>query len=394
MSAIEFTDRRDDRFFRGKDTPGRSRTQIRAEEAGAWSQDLETSVYGEDLWTLPGKDGKGKDCGVWGPRRFCESENAHIQFGPHRCGNRGCPDCWSTWARDRAVAITARMSARRISAPDGEKRAIHGQVSPPEDTVQTRQDAYDMWRESYQLAEGKGVRGGASILHCYRVKDEIKDLIELERERDEYEGGDWKWVREHERHWRDLVYWSPHVHVIGWVGSNDVKPGDTDADDGWVWKNIRSLEPQYLHQAEGYEDVGGLSMYLLSHMTYEAEETKQGIRWFGELSNASFNPEEPLTQTAWQTVQRRSEEAVGGTYGDDEEEETPMCEHDGCEHPTHDIYQDGRDYLEQRGDHLTEEGFNRLNTAIMWAMQEIHPPPGLKKPTTDQQCIESFDAML
>lgn len=401
VSSTGFVDRRPDSWLKTVDG-SRSRAQQRADVRdgeGAWSEDLESSVFGETTWTLPGKHESGPKCGEWAPRRFCEAENAHINMGQHECGNRGCPKCWVTWARDRATFITAKLGARRHAAEQGEKRAIAASVSPPEGSVQTVQDVYGMIGEGYEIAKSKGVRGGVAILHCYRIKDAVQRDIEVAREHGNFEGGDWKFVREDRRHWRDLTYWSPHVHIVGWVGSNDVEQGRSEEDDGWVWKNFEhpetgrySLKPFYIRQDDGYEDMARHTMYLLSHGTYQADEQKQCIRWFGSLYNGGWSPEDELTRTEWDTIQRRAEKALGGEIEDDDAE-APTCSHDDCEHPTHKIWK-APDYLEQRGNHLTEEGYNRINTAFLWAKGDLEPPPGLKHPRREAHAWDALNALL
>lgn len=367
-----------------------------SEERGAWSQDLETAVYGEQEWIIPGMGESGDDCGRWWPENFCD-EHAHIDLQRHECGRRSCghTGCHSRWMREKAVAITVRMGAARYAAAEGEKRAIHGIVSPPEESVTTIEDFYDMIGDAYDLAKEKGVRGGVAVPHGYRIKDEIKDIAEAKREKGEFVGGDWKFARECDRHWRDCVYWSPHVHIIGWVGSNDVQEGDSEGDDGWVWHNRRSLEEFHLTREDGYDDMIGLAHYLMSHVTLQKGEGRQAYRWFGELSAASFSPQQELSEGTLTAIQRRAERVAGcppgeeegdGAAGDEEAEECPVEE---CEGELVSIW-DAEAFMEQNGDELTEGEYDRLMTANLWRRGEIEPPPGLKRPKTEQDAREAF----
>jgi hypothetical protein len=250
--------------------------------------------------------------------------------------------------------------------------------------------------DAYELAKEKGVRGGAAIPHGYRIKDEIQDLIAVKREQGEFEGGDWKYVRECDRHWRDLVYWSPHVHIVGWVGSNDVGEGDTESDGGWVWQNHRSLEEFHLTREDGYDDVIGLSHYLMSHVTLEKGEGRQAYRWFGELAPASFSPEQALSEGTLTALERRAEEVAGVTVEEEGEgdagEDRDPCPVEDCDGELISIWEADA-FLEQNGDELTQTEYDRLVTAKMWRRGEIEPPPGLKRPQNEQQARETFQAL-
>lgn len=381
----------------GPDRSGRS--SRREKPRGAWSQTLDESIYGEQEWIIPGMGESGDDCGRWWSEAFCD-EHAHIKHKRHKCGRRSCANkgCHARWIREKAVAICTRLGAARYAAEEGEKRAIHGYVSAPEGSVTTIEGFYDFVKEAYTLAKKKGVRGGVAIPHGYRVKKEIQDLIAVKREQEEFEGGDWKYVRECDRDWRDLVYWSPHVHVIGWVGSNDVGEGDPDSDDGMVWQNRRSLEEFHLSREEGYDDQIGLSHYLMSHVTLEKDAGRQAYRWFGELAPASFSPEEALSEGTLTALQRRAEEVAGQPVDEDEDgvgadEEDEECEVEGCDGRMVSIWEADA-FLEQNGDDLEKDEYDRLRTAYLWRKGEIEPPPGMKRPGNEQQAIEALGAMV
>lgn len=371
----------------------RSSTDHGDDEPGAWSEQEGLDAYGDtSIWTLPGYGDSGDGCGEWFPRAFCDA-HGHIDLGTHHCENRGCPRCWSLWSRNKAVAITRRLGTARYAADDGEKRAIHGYVSPPEGSVRTKREFYNGISEAYDLAQEKGVRGGVVIPHGYRPTQATKEAF---RALSEYPGGIWKFIRENDQPWRDQVYWSPHYHVLGWVGSNDVKPGDTDADDGWLWQNKRSLKPFTLTGEDGYDDMVGVSRYLLSHVTVEAGENRQAYRWFGELSPASFSPEEAVSEGVLSAIERRAEEVAGGAVEDDsggaggsDSDESVACPVEECEGELIEIW-DARAFLDQNGDALTQEERDRVEIAYEWAVGDVMPPPGLKHPTSEEDARETL----
>lgn len=382
----------------------------RDESAGAWSQDLETSIYGEQEWTLPGMGDRPDSCGTWYPKQFCE-ECGEPHLGVSRCERRLCPDCWRRWTGKRTVNIVSRLGAARHAAEGAPgKRAVHAVASPPEGSVTAIEDVYAAKREAYALAKDHGIRGGVVVFHGYRPTDEAKAAfrggVQVGKWDPGEDGGIWRWIREHKRHWRDLAYWSPHFHILGVADPESVDPesgrgghivpGDTDEDDGWLFKNIRSLDRFHKDRRGGYDDMAGAARYLLSHATFEAEESKQVVTWFGSLAPASFSPEEELTTVAWDKIQEMAEAVVGSRGDRDEEdggEDDEECGREECEGRLRPIWEAG-DFLIQRGEQIEREREKRLTAAFEWAIGEQPPPPGLKHPRTREEAEDALSALL
>lgn len=363
---------------------------------GAWSEDLDVAVYGEQEWLIPGMGEAGDRCGEWGPREFCDV-SAHVVMGKHSCGRRECPSCWSgQWAGPRTVNVVAKLAAARHAAESGaDKRAVHAVLSPPEGSVNSIEGFYQGRTEALDLAKQHGVRGGVVVAHGFRPTDDTKQAFEDA----DTEGGIWRFLRENERDWRDQTYWSPHYHIVGLGRFEDVTEGDPDEDDGWLFKKIRTLERfEGLRHTEGYDDMAGVVRYLLSHATFPAEESRQAVTWYGDLHPVNFSPEEEISDGAWSVIERMAESVVGhegdreedGGMGDEEREECPV---DGCDGELHEIWA-ANDFMEQRGDRLNDEEHDRLLTAYMWATGDIDPPPGLKHPKSEEHARESFNAMV
>lgn len=359
--------------------------------AGRWQEELEHGSVAETSLTLPGQGSSGPNCGIWKPAEFCDS-CANVAYAPVRCERRACPDCYAEWTRQRAEAVCKRVQAGRWSEPDGiDRRLIHAVVSPPEGSLSTLVEVYDGFRDAYQLAREKGVRGGVAVFHGFRVTEETKEAF---RDAD-YDGGIWRYVRsERPESWRDLVYWSPHFHIIGL--SRDFEADDPDAQDGWVARRIRSLEPMMsLSNPESYDDVVGLTRYLMSHATFEADSSRDCVRWFGDLSTNSFSPEEELSEGAYETIQRVTEEVVG--YGDDRgdgpADDEAECEDCGSSSWSS-IFDAGGALCDPAWcDSVGRDAERELTTAFQWAIGEIHPPPGLRNPTSEEQVKDAMDAM-
>lgn len=363
-----------------------------------------TKVY-DGSWAIPGKGAAGSRCGVVAPNGFCDGEH-HVTFGRHDCGRRSCPRCWySGWRNPRTVEAVVRLAAARYDADDGiDRRAVHGVVSPPEPAeIETTDEFYSARSKAVEVAKEAGIRGGFVVPHGYRIIDRIQTRIQAERDAGEFEGGDWKWVREHDAPWYSFVEWSPHFHVIGL--STDVQGGDRS--DGWVVHNIKrkradgevrhSLAPFTLTGRDGYEDMASVTGYVLSHATFEKESNRQTVTWFGDLHGSNFAPEKELSEGAYSKIRRTTQEVVGA-HGDDEEdgegvEEGRECPYDGCTGTWHHINEAG-DYLDQRGSGLSDDAYNRVHTAFLWWQGEIKPPPGAKNPTTEEDAREAWEWLL
>lgn len=373
-----------------------SSTKRRAEdrELGQWSEDLETSIYGECDFTIPGMGQRPESCGRWYPESFCS--DGHVNLGVSRCQNRSCPDCNGIYTRKRSEKVCRRLGAARYAAEEpADKRTVHVVVSAPEGSVETKEQFYAGHKSAYELAKAKGVRGGVLVPHGWRVLEATKAEY---REKDP-DGGVWKFIRENDRHWRDQVYWSPHYHIIGLARFEDLGENSPDEDDGWVFERMRTLKPFKLREREGYDDLIGTTRYVLSHATYEEAESKQVLRWFGELAPASFSPEEEVPESILEGIERRAEEYAGTTLDPDEDvgsgQETDECDRDGCDCELAPIWEAGealqnKNFCKSIGDELEAE----LRAAFRWAIGEALPPPGLKNPRTKGDAEEALQALL
>lgn len=379
------------------DTSTGGSSSVDEPEDGAWTEDLDVAIYGEQDWLIPGTGERPQSCGKWYPMEFCD-EAGHLRFDTSRCQLRECPSCWTSWTGRRTVNIVTRLGAAREAAEEASgRRLIHGVVSPLEGSIQSKEEFYGALKDAYGLAKEHGIRGGVVVPHGYRLREETKEAFRAEIEVGEWEvsrdGGAWRWVREHERDWRDLAYWSPHFHIIG-LG-RDIEPGSPEDDGGWIFKNIRSLSRWGRTDRDAYDDMAKAARYLLSHVTFESGESKQSVRWFGSLAPAQFSPEEELSEGVWSLIQRYAEEVVGS--GDDRSEggsgEPEECPVDGCSGRLHSIYEAG-EFLQGRRDDLEAEAERRLSAAFEWMIGDRPPPAGLKNPRTEAEGREALEALL
>lgn len=353
---------------------------------GAWSEG--TEPYGD--WELPGMGNSAPSCGEVRASSFCDTQG-HVQYEKHLCGRRECPVCWnSQWSEPRTISAVSRLAAARHMEPEGlGRRTIHAVVSPSEGSIKSIEAVYEGRKKAIEIAKDHGIRGGVTIFHGYRVTQETKEWYEEE----EPDLPMWRWVRENDRRWKDQVYWSPHYHIVGL--SRDTKPGDTAKDDGWVFKNIRSLSPyEGPRDRDGTESMVRVIRYVLSHATYPSVEDRQAVTWFGDVHGSNFVPEEDISGGSWSVIERVVQEVVGGEGESESDEDGDReCPTDGCDGHLHDIF-DARAFLRTNGDEIPPEARERIETAYEWESGFIEPPPGMKNPKTVEHADEALEVMI
>lgn len=362
------------------------------DSAGAWPEEMGgVSFYADSSLTIPGQSDPPGDCGKWGPKEFCKA-CGDVHIGPQRCQRRLCRDCWETWRGQRAAAVTQRLAGARRAAEGREKRATHTVASPPEGSIQTLNEWEQAKRKAYEIAREKGIRGGVMIPHGWRIIDEAKEAYRGLKARGEIgDVGIWRWVREHDRDWRTLTYWSPHFHIIG-VGY-DIGQSDPDADDGWVFSRLSNIQKFQHNDAETYEPMFRLASYLLSHGTYEPDSGTQLIRWFGELANNQFSLEEQLEEWERSVIERNTQKAAG--YSVEREDGKRECDAEGCTGGLAPIWS-AFEYLSDREwcDRLADDQEAKLAAAFEWSMGDLVPPPGLRYPSTETDAKEAWGSIL
>lgn len=377
--------------------PDASRPELRAGRAspGAWDEDL--GRYGSERWVLPGEGESGAGCGEYYPKEVCET-CGEPTFGARRCGRRTCPDCWGSWAKKSAVRATRRVQAFRQTQSGVFRQAAHAVVSPPEGEVMTQRAFWDGRSRAAEIAKAKGWRGFAVVPHPWRVTDEGKDRYE----RADPEYGIWVWLRNDVEEWRDLTYWSPHYHIIG-LTSPDMDPADES--DEWVYRFVRSFE-EYdgVRDSGSHRDLYGGFRYLLSHTGWSEGSTKDAVTWYGSLANSVFVDDatedyqhQKPSEGVLSALTREIESVAGETVDDDERAESDDTDDEGgcpvedCGGVLIDVF-DVRQYLRQTDP--PPEVQEAMIAALEWRLGERQPPPGLRRPATEEEAREAFGRLV
>jgi hypothetical protein len=264
-------------------------------------------------------------------------------------------------------------------------------------------------KKAAEIATEKGWRGFAVIPHPWRVTEEGKRRWREEVDRDsdgEPLYGVWVWLRnEYQGELEELVKWSPHYHVIGMTGS-DMEPGK-DSDD-WTYNFIRSFDRfDGVRDRDSHEEVYATLRYLLSHTGFPKGCTRQVTTWHGALANNKFVS---MATESWQhekpsegvlsALEREVEEAAGPTEKDDRgdrddstgvTDDKGECPVEGCEGVLIDVFDVGA-YLRQVNPPPKIQ--ERMKLARDWRLGRVVPPPGMRKPRTEEQAREAFGALL
>lgn len=358
--------------------------------AGEWPEDLDIGVYADTSMAIPGQGSPGDRCGEFYPSRFCD-QCGEPHFSRSQCNGRECPNCWKEQVTRRAISISHRLGAARHAADESwQKRAIHAGFSAPEGEIRTLVDVADGFQRVYDLAREKGMRGGVVVFHGWRPTEEAKEIFraacELGRWDTDSEGGIWDWIRQYPKDWRSLCYWSPHYHVIGLC--EDFEADDPEEQDGWVARRLRALEPFRIDDSKGFNDMIGTSWYILSHMGFETGSSRDGVRWFGELSTTKFATDDV---DGSELILERLQE----TADSHQEEEPDECDRCGTVGEMSPIWDAGTALMDKRWcKRIGREQQQRLTAAFEWMIGDLEPPPGLAHPSTEEQARETLEALV
>lgn len=376
--------------------------------AGAWPEDVEVSYYADAAMTIPGMGERGANCGEFYPAEFCE-ECGTVHAGVSRCQQRGCPDCWTTWTGNRTEAIVRRLTALRWARDPGVgRRVVHATASPPPGEITSLSDVQRYRGKAQERLKEAGVDGGVMVFHGFRAKEETKEAYQAAQsaneelqERMNASGGLWQFVRETDADWRSLVYWSPHYHVLALApefepNEADLSPALSSRSEatGWVLeRHSTAARLDGLRDREAYASVAKIARYILSHATFEKGGTR-AVSWFGAAHSTQFDPEEELSEGAHSVIERITEEIVGeGTSAGDGDEE-PTCDEEECDGPLRPIW-DANLFLGDREwvDHVGRSAERQLAVAFEWAIGDVHPPSGLRRPRSRAEFAEAFEAL-
>lgn len=261
--------------------------------------------------TLP-RTGSIKDdlCGEIRKVAVCSQDPKHDRrVVRHSCNRLECPICYKRTLQRNAEAVALRVEGYKQAVLgqrtlDGKKAKKprpprHGILSPPSSVInavydrtvkamvkagtQDSQEAQYIFLEKfryeiYKTLDILGIDGAAVIIHLDRITKTGKEIYH----EDQPGRSAWDWILDRPD-WRDLVAFSPHVHIIFY--GRAIETGDFyDKSGGWVFKNRGdALTPQ------------GLAYYELSHAP--VIHGRLSVTYWGCLSPRRLQAVEERTET-------------------------------------------------------------------------------------------------
>ncbi len=190
----------------------------------------------------------------------------------YHCFNRSCERCWTVW-RDRVV-----WKIKRRLTPTQKDGLRHFSFSRELEWGLKRLKSEGgfkyLKREAYRVMREAGVEGAVVVFHPWRVKSEVKELINKT-----YPNvPEWTYLRSHDLLGIDseAIELSPHFHLLakGYLQNSDSFHEETD----WVYYNHKD-----------FDDLEDELKYLLSHtgLSYSIDDTEKPLfksySFIGEL---------------------------------------------------------------------------------------------------------------
>lgn len=254
--------------------------QVKAWEYFAPSEEPTLKAGGR---AVPGT-GQVKDdqCGMFTAVAVCSSNPDHEKRPIQKSCNRlECPVCYTRVLRRNAEAVALRVNGYREALAG--QRTLDGKITnrpypPRSGTMSAPQSITNMvydrtiktldkkkpggynsmdvqatflekYRyEAYKALELLGIDGAAVIIHFDRINDHGKELFDEEQP----DMPIWAWIIT-KPNWRDLIYFSPHVHLL-YYGTTMNTREFYEKSDGWTFKMIREAD-----------QVEPAAYYYLSH---------------------------------------------------------------------------------------------------------------------------------
>lgn len=232
---------------------------------------------------LVGKGDSGDACGEIRFSHLC-AVDLKPHYARYKCKRKGCKDCWELWRNDEMYNIPARLLSKDARDLNKDKRLVDMFVSPPPEigrSIKTRKDVKEFRAAGIRYAKSKGVRGGSSIVHFWRVTHAGKRRAAAANKKQ------WAWLREQDE-WREWCYWSPHLHLLAYVDWL-IPP---EKGEGWVYRADTDEDGKpvdFIRKAKRSKVIKNVAAYLLSHTGYsEGTYNLHSVTWFGTCAYNKF----------------------------------------------------------------------------------------------------------
>lgn len=186
---------------------------------------------------------------------LCPDDPSHFSKNvPTTCYLPTCPTCWTKWAARASKSATQTIIGYR-RAKKYHYTARHVSLSPPARLLPVTEDLTEilnwMVQEANKLYDDLGVRAAYVVVHPYRLVPQYEAYVSEMAKR--AGKNRYRWAFE-QPNWRELIYFSPHLHLIFYGYLEDAKTFYERT--GWTYR---------MHRARKEKDLPRTINYLLSH---------------------------------------------------------------------------------------------------------------------------------
>lgn len=241
----------------------------------AWYPDIQPFNISQAIKATPGYGEQYANCGEVRYVVTCPDEPTHHKkIVAYRCHRPACPTCWPSWAA-RAATKAAETVEGYQSVTRTHRFARHIDISPhPKDvpfTEPTPEALTWLYDQGVQKARILGLQAAIPIPHPYRIRPE-KEAEVAAAAKAAGSPNRYMWALA-QPNWSDLVYFSPHIHIIGYGRLMDSI--QFQHKTGWQYHN-------HDEKTEGRKGdaLRGTLYYLLTHAWVNGNH-KIVRYWFG-----------------------------------------------------------------------------------------------------------------
>jgi len=209
------------------------------------------------------------NCGSVRYKVLCPEIPKHfVREHKYSCHRPGCPQCWKSWA-----GRAARAAGDKVDGFEYPLKARHVVFSPSPDSIPYEDEQRALaWMidEGRKLCQNMGLKAVAAIAHPYRIIPQFQSIADGMATAAGVNRYVWALGRDN---WQDLVYFSPHLHLMAYGPLP--KSDDVEKKTGWTYVN-------YDEDGEGRtgDELKQTIFYLLTHAW--VRDNPAPVRyWFG-----------------------------------------------------------------------------------------------------------------
>lgn len=241
-----------------------------------------------DNLVIPGKGIGDPDCGTIVPAYGCMCcMKTHFVY--KSCNLKSCPNCWEKWAREATTNIVNRLHDKMTIEMNRDMRLVHIVISPDPSLYNLDYKTLRQYAIHYIYAKSNLKPSGLLIFHPFRPNEKYYEARKERYTSDDASPEDdlkkWEWIRS-QPNWRDYVKFSPHFHLIGYVGW--LSP--PEKGELFIYKMIVDQNGKVVTYNGDKHGTYELVYYLLTHAGVSFENSHfSTFVWVGYLAYHTKN---------------------------------------------------------------------------------------------------------